>query len=284
MLSYRHAFHAGNHADVLKHTVLMQLLNYLTQKEKPLRVIDTHAGAGGYLLSSEQARKNREFDTGIAALWQRSDAPPAVADYLALVRSFAENADTRTSPRFYPGSPMLAQRLLREQDRLFLHELHPTDHRLLSETLGQDKRISISDSDGLKGVRALLPPPDRRGLVLIDPSYEIKNDYRLVVDALSAAHRRFATGTFALWYPVVHRVRIDELENSLIKSGIRRIQLFELGVMPDNHDSGMTASGMIVINPPWTLWQSMASCLPYLAECLGQDGQGHFRQVQLVPE
>lgn len=285
MLSYRHAFHAGNHADVLKHLILVHALSYMTQKEKPLRVIDTHAGAGGYLLNSEQARKNREFDTGIAALWSREDTPPALADYLALVRSFnTDDNNPQRAPRFYPGSPLIAQRLLRAQDKLFLHELHSTDHRLLCEALGSDGRVTISDNDGLKGMQALLPPPDRRALVLIDPSYEIKNDYRLVVDALESAHRRFATGTFALWYPVVQRARIVELEKSLLRSGIRNIQLFELGVLPDSHESGMTASGMILINPPWTLWQAMQSCLPYLAELLGQSGQGHFRQVQLVPE
>jgi 23S rRNA (adenine2030-N6)-methyltransferase len=279
MLSYRHAFHAGNFADVLKHSVLVHTLAYMTLKDKALRIIDTHAGAGGYALTGHQPLKNREYDNGIGALWQKNDLPPLLADYLEKIK--ANNPSEQL--RFYPGSPALAQALMREQDRLFLHELHSTDCRLLKEAIGRDKRVTIIEEDGFQGLQALLPPPDRRALVLIDPSYEIKSDYQHVVRQVIEAHKRFATGTYLLWYPVVMRQRIDELERALIKSGIRNIQLFEFAMVPDTLEPGMTASGMIVINPPWTLWSAMELALPYLVKTLGTD-DSFFRQAQLVDE
>lgn len=280
MLSYRHAFHAGNFADVLKHSVYLHLLEYLTRKETPLRIIDTHAGAGAYPLTANQPLKNREYETGIGRLWNRQTLPDIVANYVEAVRSF--NPDQRL--RFYPGSPLFTQKLLRTQDRLFLHELHGTDCRLLKKAIGPDRRIKVIEEDGLQGMQGLLPPPDRRALTLIDPSYEIKSDYQQVIRHLINAHKRFATGTYALWYPVVMRQRINELEQSLLKSGIKNIQLFELATAPDSMEHGMTASGMIIINPPWTLWAAMESALPWLAEHLSPTNEGFFRQIQLVEE
>lgn len=280
MLSYRHAFHAGNFADVLKHSVYLHLLDYLTRKDTPLRIIDTHAGAGAYSLTGNQPLKNREYDTGIGLLWNQPELPELLANYVHAVRSF--NPDNQL--RFYPGSPLLTQMLLRPQDRVFLHELHGTDCRLLNKSIGPDRRIKVIEEDGLQGMQGLLPPPDRRALTLIDPSYEIKSDYQQVVRQLINAHKRFATGTYALWYPVVRRQRIDELEHALQKSGIRNIQLFELAIAPDSLEHGMTATGMIIINPPWTLWSAMESVLPWLADNLSPTHEGFFRQVQLVDE
>lgn len=280
MLSYRHAFHAGNFADVLKHSIFIHTLHYMALKDKALRVIDTHAGAGSYALTGQQPLKNREYDSGIGALWQKPDLPPLLVSYRDAIKSV--NPDQQL--RFYPGSPLLAQALTRPQDRLFLHELHSTDCRLLKEAIGRDARVKIIEEDGFQGLQALLPPPDRRALVLMDPSYEIKSDYQHVIRQLIEAQRRFATGTFVLWYPVVLRQRIDEIERALKKSGIKNIQLFELGIAADSMEHGMTASGVIVINPPWTLWAELTLALPYLAELFGKDGGGHFRQVQLVEE
>lgn len=292
MLSYRHAYHAGNFADVLKHCVLIHSLRYMTQKDKPLRIIDTHAGAGSYKLGAGQALKNREFDTGIGKLWKDDTQPELISDYVQLVKTFNPGALLT----HYPGSPLLAQTLMRRDDRLFLHELHSTDARILQDIIGADPKVKISDDDGFAGLQALLPPPDKRALVLIDPSYEVKSDYQLVVRQVIQAHKRFATGTFAIWYPVVLRQRIDEMELSFKKSGIKNIQLFELGLSADKLEHGMTASGMIVINPPWTLWGVMEQCLPYLVDTLGEssppDGnsppgehlQAFYRLEQLVPE
>lgn len=280
MLSYRHAFHAGNFADVLKHSLLLHTLSYMVQKEKPLRIIDTHAGAGAYKFGSSQPLKNREFDNGIGKLWDRADLPPALQAYVDTLKGYNPNGHLHN----YPGSPLLMQASLRADDRLFLHELHSTDWRLLTEAIGRDKKVTITDDDGFAGMQALLPPPDRRALVFIDPSYEIKSDYQDAVKQVVNAHKRFATGTFVIWYPVVLRQRIDEMERAFKKSGIKNIQLFEFGIAADNPEYGMNSSGLIVINPPWTLWAAMEQTLPYLADTLGEEGQGFYRLEQLVAE
>jgi 23S rRNA (adenine2030-N6)-methyltransferase len=280
MLSYRHAFHAGNFADALKHSLLLHTLTYMTQKEKPIRIIDTHAGAGAYKFGSSQPLKNREFDSGIGKLWDKTNLPKLLQEYVDAVKKI--NPQERL--QHYPGSPLLMQAALRPDDRLFLHELHSTDWRLLTEVIGKDKRVTITDDDGFAGMQALLPPPDRRALVFIDPSYEIKSDYQDVVKQVVIAHRRFATGTFIIWYPVVLRLRIDEMEKAFKKSGIRNIQLFEMGIAPDNPEYGMNSSGLMVINPPWTLWATMEQALPYLADNLSDERTGFYRLEQLVAE
>jgi 23S rRNA (adenine2030-N6)-methyltransferase len=280
MLSYRHGFHAGNFADVLKHTVLVHTLEYMIQKDKPLRIIDTHAGAGVYKLNGPQAQKNREFDNGIGQLWANKQAPAALARYLDLVRSVNGGGQLQ----LYPGSPLLAQTLMRSIDRLYLHELHPADFQFLRDCMRDDKHIKVEHEDGFASLQALLPPPDRRALVLIDPSYEVKNDYQHVIKQLLQAHKRFATGTYAIWYPVVSRQRIDEMELALKKSGIKNIQLMEFGLQADNLEHGMTSSGMILINPPWTLWGAMEETLPWLVDTLSENGNGFYRLEQLAPE
>ncbi|MEN0037298.1 MAG: 23S rRNA (adenine(2030)-N(6))-methyltransferase RlmJ [Cellvibrio sp.] len=280
MLSYRHGFHAGNFADVLKHTVLVHMLDYMIQKDKPLRIIDTHAGAGVYKLNGPQAQKNREFDSGISQLWESGPQPKAVARFVEQVR----HVNSGGALQLYPGSPLLAQTMMRPVDRLFLHELHPADFQFLRDCMRDDKRIRVENEDGFAGLQALLPPPDRRALVLIDPSYEVKNDYQHLVKQIVQAHKRFATGTYAIWYPVVLRQRIDEMELALKKSGIKNIQLMEFGMQPDSQEHGMTSSGMIVINPPWTLWAAMEETLPWLVDTLTENGTGFYRLEQLVAE
>ena len=280
MLSYRHAYHAGNFADLLKHLVLVRCLRYLTLKEKPLLYLDTHAGAGSYSLSSQQAGMNQEFLTGIGRIWDREDLPEAISNYLALVRQF--NTDGKL--RRYPGSPWFATQLLRQQDRMLLHELHPADFAQLKKRFSGIRRCQIRQEDGFKACRALLPPIERRGLILIDPPYEIKHDYQRVAETLIEAHRRFATGCYLIWYPVVDRSRIERLRKTLATSGIRRILLLELGIEADTHGHGMTASGMILVNPPWQLAAEMTPALDFLARLLGYDGQGHSHVIELVGE
>ena len=280
MLSYRHAFHAGNFADVLKHSLLLHTVSYMTQKEKPLRIIDTHAGAGAYKLSGNPVIKNREYDNGIGKLWERDDLPPLVQDYVNFIKTC--NADKQL--HVYPGSPLFMQTLLRPKDNLFLHELHSTDWRLLTELIGNDKRVKIIDDDGLAGMQALLPPPDRRALVFIDPSYELKNEYHEVVKQVANAYKRFSTGTYVIWYPVVLRQRIDDMQKALQKSGMKNIQVFQLGIAADSPAYGMNSSGLFVVNPPWTLWKAMEEALPYLADILGEHGEGFYRLEQIVAE
>ncbi|MGZ8152524.1 MAG: 23S rRNA (adenine(2030)-N(6))-methyltransferase RlmJ [Methylovulum sp.] len=280
MLSYRHAFHAGNFADVLKHIVLIESLKYLGKKDKPLCYIDTHAGAGDYALDDDYALKNREFDTGIARLWSRHDLPEAVANYVNIIKAFNQTGKLTR----YPGSPLIAQHLLRATDRLFLYELHSTEIKLLNNATYKDKRTKRFHADGLTSSLGLLPPIERRGMVLIDPSYEIKSDYDQVIETLIKMHQRFATGTYALWYPVVDRRRNHELEHTLQASGVKNTQLFELGLQADSNEHGMTSSGMIVINPPWTLEAQMQQILPWLAGILSDNGEGSYRIETLAAE
>jgi len=212
MLSYRHGFHAGNHADVLKHVVLVQLLKQLTLKDKPLWVIDTHAGAGGYSLEAGYAARNAEFANGIGLLWARRDLPAPVREYLQQVR--AANPDGVL--RHYPGSPQIALQMLRPQDRLRCFELHSTDSKALQEHFrAAGRRVAVVAGDGFAGLKSVLPPPSRRGLVLIDPSYELKEHYRDVRTAMRDALQRFATGTYAVWYPQLPRREAEQLPQEL---------------------------------------------------------------------
>ncbi|MEQ1528876.1 MAG: 23S rRNA (adenine(2030)-N(6))-methyltransferase RlmJ [Methylococcales bacterium] len=280
MLSYRHVFHAGNFADVLKHLILIQILKNLTKKDKPFCCIDTHAGPGAYAFDSSYALKNKEFASGIGKLWQRQDLPAIVADYINVVKGFNPTEQLLR----YPGSPLITAQFMRGKDRLFLYELHSTEVKLLTEATRANRHIKVFHGDGLTDSLGLLPPSERRGLVLIDPSYEIKTDYEQVVDALVKMHKRFATGTYALWYPVVERSRNQRLEKAIKNSGIKNIQLFELGIENDTDELGMTASGMMVVNPPWTLMSDMQQALPWLAGVLADNEHGFCRTEILVAE
>ena len=279
MLSYRHAFHAGNHADVLKHLVLVQLSRYLGQKDKPFWVIDTHAGAGAYALDSGYAVKLAEYKEGIGRLWGRNDLPAALADYVELVRKL--NPDRRLL--VYPGSPYFALWTLREQDRLRLFELHSKDARLLQECFkGAGRQVIVEPSDGFAGLKALLPPAPRRGLILIDPSYEEKQDYERVCHALKEALVRFPGGTYALWYPQLTRLESHELPQRLKRLPAKSWLHVALRVKEPAKDGlGMHGSGMIVLNPPWTLHDTLAEVMPYLVEVLGLDaGAGYTLEQQ----
>jgi 23S rRNA (adenine2030-N6)-methyltransferase len=274
MLSYRHAFHAGNHADVLKHFVLLQLLQYLNRKDKPWWMIDTHAGAGVYALDQGYAMKNAEYESGIARLWSRKDLPAPLADYVQLVRRL--NPDGAL--RFYPGSPWVALQLLRGDDRLRLFELHPTDSPLLLENFQHaGRRVKVEQADGFAGLKALLPPPPRRGLVLIDPSYEEKQDYQRVPAALQDALRRFETGIYAVWYPLLQRHEAQHFAEKLKRLPAKSWLHVSLSVSTPSPDGfGMHGSGMFVLNPPWTLLATLKNVMPWLAGVLGQDAGAAF--------
>lgn len=280
MLSYRHSFHAGNHADVLKHTVQSLIIEALKEKEKPFLYLDTHSGAGRYQLSSEHAEKTGEYLEGIARLWQRDDIPDALTSYLDAVRAFNRNGQLR----YYPGSPLIARLLLRAQDKLHLTELHPSDYPLLRQEFQKDERARVLRDDGYQQLKAQLPPDSRRGLILIDPPYEMKTDYQDVVKGIQEGYKRFATGVYALWYPVVLRQQTKRMIRDLQETGIRRILQIELAVRPDSDQRGMTASGMIVINPPWKLEQHMRELLPWLHQALVPSGTGHTHLEWIVPE
>ncbi|MCL1825104.1 MAG: 23S rRNA (adenine(2030)-N(6))-methyltransferase RlmJ [Betaproteobacteria bacterium] len=274
MLSYRHAFHAGNHADVVKHFVLAELLAYYRKKDKPWTYIDTHAGAGCYALNGGVAGKAGEFAGGIERLWSRDDLPEPLAAYVEIVRQF--NPGGRLL--FYPGSPAVAMTFARERDNLQLFELHPEDLRILRQTFSTEpRRVHVRGSDGLDGLDALLPPPSRRAVVLIDPSYEVKTDYSRVVTTLAGALRRFATGCFVLWYPLLTRVESRRLPEQLKKIGagswldVR----FQVSHAP-REGFGMFGCGLYVVNPPWVLPERLRTTLPWLVGALGADDGAGF--------
>ena len=278
MLSYRHAFHAGNHADVLKHLVLVQLTRYLGQKETPFWVIDTHAGAGAYELDAAHAQKLAEYRGGIGRLWERKDLPGIVADYVALARRF--NPDGRLQK--YPGSPFFALWTMREQDRLRLFELHSKDARLLLANFQEaGRQVVVESSDGFAGLKALLPPPPRRAVVLIDPSYEEKQDYERVFHSLKDALTRFPGGTYAVWYPQLTRLDARELPQRLKRLQAKGWLNVALRVREPAKDGfGMHGSGMFVLTPPWTLHDALAGAMPFLVEALREDAGADFTLKQ----
>lgn len=280
MLSYRHSFHAGNHADVLKHTVQSLIIESLKEKDKPFLYLDTHAGAGRYQLSGEHAERTGEYLEGIARIWAQESVPEELKTYLEAVSALNPRGDLR----FYPGSPLIAAHLLRDHDKLNISELHPSDFPLLRNEFSRDNRARVVREDGYQQLKSQLPPLSRRGFVLIDPPYELKSDYQAVVKGIQEGHRRFATGTYAVWYPVVLRQQIKRMVKDFQATGIRKILQIELAVRPDSDQRGMTASGMIVINPPWKLESQIKSVLPWLHKVLVPEGTGHTLVDWITPE
>jgi 23S rRNA (adenine2030-N6)-methyltransferase len=295
MFSYRHAFHAGNHADVLKHLALIACLRHLTLKETPLWVVDTHAGAGLYRLDSDQADLSGEAAGGLlrlagAAPGLGETLAPAIADYLEVVARFNRPGQWRV----YPGSPFVAHALLRPEarDKLKLFELHPSDSKALAghiEQMQAGRMVGMERKDGFEALRALLPPPSRRALVLMDPSYEMKTDYARVQAVLREAMQRFATGTYAVWYPVIPRPEAHDLPRKLktLANGLRKPWLhatLAIGQAPavpgEQRKQGLTASGIFLVNPPHTLKPALAAALPQLVQLLGRGrGQGHVLET-----
>ncbi|RZJ11500.1 MAG: 23S rRNA (adenine(2030)-N(6))-methyltransferase RlmJ [Rubrivivax sp.] len=277
MLAYRHAFHAGNHADVLKHLVLTRVLRYMGEKDKPFTLIDTHAGAGGYSVEGRYAQKKGEYSDGVAKLYDRKDLPAPLADYMSLVRAFNPDGQLRQ----YPGSPAIANFLLRETDRLRAYELHSTDHRILASYLEARPNTQVSDRDGFGAIKGELPSPTRRAALLIDPSYEIKTDYAKVLAALREALERAPDTVVMIWYPQLVLLesaqmvpRLKASADSMAKKGWLHVRLTV--AQPGEHGFGMLGSGMLVVNPPFTLHDELAECLPLLVERLGQyDGANY---------
>ncbi len=281
MLSYRHIYHAGNFADVFKHVVLVQILRALLRKETPFFVLDTHAGIGRYELELAEAQKNREFDEGIARLLDCADPPTAVADYLEQV--CAQNSNTQDL-KIYPGSPCLIRALLRPQDRLVLSELHPADVVELRRVFAGDRQVAVHQQDAYQGLKAFLPPAERRGLVLIDPAYERKDEYERVAESLKMAYQRWPTGVYMIWYPISSRSLVTRFHQAIIATGIRKILCTELCTAADTDRTAFVGSGLLIVNPPWQLQEDIAAQLPWLWNCLSSAGQGQQTVAWLVPE
>ncbi len=282
-LNYRHAFHAGNFADVHKHAVLALILHYLCEKPAAFRIIDTHAGAGLYDLAGPEARRSGEWRDGIARLMAASLPEPAaalLAPYLEVIGAFNDR-DRLVS---YPGSPAIARAFLRPQDRLIACELEPHAADALAHNLRGDPRIKTIVIDGWTALSAHLPPKERRGLVLVDPPFEQETDFARLTNALAVAHRKWATGIYMLWYPIKGRSAPDALAKRLRRLGIPKLLRSELIVASLGDPSRLNGSGLIVVNPPWTLERELAALLPALTEMLRRDSKGSHRLDWLAGE
>jgi 23S rRNA (adenine2030-N6)-methyltransferase len=280
-MNYRHAFHAGGFADVIKHIVLVRMLTYLQEKPAAFRVIDTHAGAGLYDLTSDEARRGGEWLTGIARVMQArfSEAVlPLVAPYLDIVRAFNPQRDLAA----YPGSPLIARALLRPQDRLTACEVEPKTRKHLIDALRRDTQARVVDLDGWTALPAFVPPNERRGLVLIDPPFEQKDEFERLAEGFAQAFAKWPTGSYLLWYPVKSRRATDDLARRVAEATGAGAQpgkclRLEFSTAPRAAEAGLTSAGLLIVNPPWKLLDELKAILPELEKPLGQGGAGRFR-------
>lgn len=290
LLSYRHAFHAGNFADVLKHAVLTNVLEYMTRKDKGYTYIDTHSGAGMYKLMEEYAQKTGEYKQGIAKLIDNEDVPDALSEYIELIKSCNKKSESETANNskstvleIYPGSPGVAKEFSRRQDSAHLFELHSTDINHLEQFCERWNKSHVKQSDGYEGLLSLVPPPSRRGIVLIDPPYELKEDYPKAVKTIISAYKKFATGTYILWYPVVKRDLVEQMKTNFTLSNVKNVLQVELCLQADTEEYGMTGTGLFIVNPPWLLTQQLEEILPYLKDKLGNN-QTSYTLEQIIEE
>lgn len=283
MLSYRHAFHAGNFADVFKHALLCLTLDYLKEKDKPFCYLETHAGAGRYDLSSAPSQKNREYVGGIQRLWDSRDIPSSLVPYLNIVAAI--NGGSPPAPlRHYPGSPQLARQMLREHDRMVLCELHSSEYPLLKQEFAGDKQVAVHHQDGYVGLKAHLPPKERRGLVLIDPAFELRDETVRATQGLALAHQRWSTGIFALWYPIAELPFRNRLLRLVEELRIPKVLVAELSLDEIAGTGPMVGTGMVLINPPWRLEGQLQQALPWLHGALSPKGGGRWDVFWLVRE
>jgi len=282
-VNYQHEFHAGNFADVFKHAVLCRILHYLRGKPAAFRVIDTHAGAGLYELTGEKAMRGGEWQGGIGRL-MAAQLPSAIAALLSPYLEVVRAVNDRDRLRVYPGSPALARAWLRPQDRLIACELEPKAAVSLHRNLRGDSRIKTLTVDGWTALNAYVPPKERRGVVLVDPPFEADHDFPRLASGLAAAHRKWATGIYTLWYPIKGRRDPDALAKRVRRLALAKALRAEVLVTPLSDPSRLNGAGIIVVNPPWTLESELSALLPALSGILGRDGKGGFRLDWLIGE
>ena len=282
-MNYRHIYHAGNFADVLKHAVLARLIRYMQNKDKAFRVLDTHAGVGLYDLSSEEAQKTGEWRDGIGRIID-ADLTPQIADLLEPYLWALRQLNPERGIRFYPGSPKLARILFRPQDRLSAMELHPEDYTRLRRLFEGDHHVRITELDGWLALGAHLPPKEKRGIVLVDPPFEEDGEYQRLADGLARAWRRFPGGTYCLWYPLKKGAPIQAFHEALQALEIPKMLCAELAVRSDRHTTGLTGSGLVIVNPPFTLKDELHALLPALKDILAQDRFASHRAFWLRGE
>jgi 23S rRNA (adenine2030-N6)-methyltransferase len=289
-MNYRHHYHAGNYTEVFKHILLMQLIRAMQRKEKGFLYLDTHAGRGSYELAQQSIlsggrERAPEWPDGIGRLWGAPDLPPVLNDYLTLVRRF-NNRHGATGPelKFYPGSPWVAKMLLRPQDRMALCELRPDDAEALDFDFACESRVTVQALDGYTGLKALLPPPEKRALVLIDPSFESKGEFADILRGLGEALRRLPAAVIAVWYPITERARVDEFHEGLLGLSLPPVFYAEFNLAGDGTQLRMKGCGLLVINPPWKIDGEIRGVLPVLVERLGTGPGAGARGAWLVPE
>ncbi len=280
MLAYRHLFHAGNFADVFKHAVIVQLAALIGRKQKPFLYLDTHAGCGRYDFSHAWAQKNREFENGIARIYRRDDHPAGVRPYIEGVRQTNPDGDLR----FYPGSPLLVWRQLRANDRMALTELNRNDCQRLEKCFRSERRVQVRNMDGYAALKAFLPPQERRALILIDSSFDRANEFRTLAEAVVTAHKRFATGVFAVWYPLMEPQAVRGFEQLIVEAGLRKVLKLELSVHPGDWQESLRGSAMLVVNPPYGFDALAAPMLHWLWKALSIDAEGRYRIKWLAGE
>ena len=282
-MNYRHAYHAGNIGDVLKHLVLARILVYLQRKETPFRIIDTHAGIGLYDLTAPETQKTGEWHQGVERVLA-AETPDTVRDLMApwLDTVLAENEGHEFS--VYPGSPLLSRRLMRRQDRLTLTELHPQDFAKLERHFGGDHRVKVIHLDGWLALGSFVPPKEKRGLVLIDPAYEVPNEFQIMANHVCKAWKRWSNGVYAMWYPMKDMSGIRRLHETLREAGIRDVLALDLSVSHNTLDGTMKGSGMTIINPPFTLTSEMQTLLPWLRDTLAESPRATWNVEQVIPE
>jgi 23S rRNA (adenine2030-N6)-methyltransferase len=273
IMNYRHSYHAGNFGDVLKHITLIALLQALSRKENAFCVLDTHAGVGRYDLLASTTQKSKEYVQGIGKIWHEPNTPPLIKDYIDCIRQMNTASEAL---RFYPGSPAITRYFLRPQDRMILTELHEEDWQLLKTHFSRDKQIAIHHHDAYQALKAFLPPKERRGLVLIDPAYEQPDELNTAVSALSAAVTRWPTGVFALWYPIKESRSIIRFQRALKLKISEPLLAIELNIYSDNLPHYLNGCGMIIVNPPWQLKQTIEEIVPWLWKKLSINKQGKY--------
>ncbi len=274
-MNYRHAYHAGNFADVLKHIVLSRIIIHLQRKDKAFRVMDTHAGIGRYDLTSEEAAKTGEWRDGIGRIIN-AEIPEDISKLLAPYLGLMEISPNKKLLSFYPGSPLIARKLLRKQDRLSLTELHPSDVAQLRKLFAGDYQVRVNELDGWLALGGHLPPKEKRGLVLVDPPFEETDEFEKLQQGLAEAHKKWATGTYCLWYPVKHHRTTEDFATNIKQLDIAKTLRVELHIRRPSSDSGLNGCGLIIVNPPYTLYDELSRLMPWLAKLMHQGiGSGY---------
>lgn len=281
-MNYRHSYHAGGFADVFKHIVLMTLIRSMIRKEKPLCYLDTHAGRGLYYLQSESAQKTGEFELGIQKLFKYCHKTVDKKTIPDLIKTYLNTVQNLGYPDYYPGSPLIAEAFLRDSDRLVLMELQAEEHRILQKNVKDNHRIAVHHQDGYLGLKAFLPPPERRGLILIDSAFEKPDEWKLLLEAIKTGLKQFPTGVFAIWYPIKDLRQVKQFMHGVSKLGLNSVLATEFNIYPVDAPLALMGSGMLIINPPFQCDEALKEIIPWLWKALAVNGAGGWRVQSLI--